>query len=241
MSTIWLIARREIAAYLKSMTGYVIAAAVLVVDGLLFNALALGGGDKLSAEVLSFFFYLSSGTTMIASVFLSMRLIAEERQSGTILLLTSSPVRDREIVVGKWISGFVFLALLTLVTIYMPLLILVHGKVSLGHLCAGYLGLLLLGGAALAIGTLGSALARTQVLAAIFSGCMVVALLVCWFLARVSERPLADVFTAMALHGRHFQAFQDGVVHLRDVVYYVTVIYLALMGATRVLEARRWR
>ena len=72
-----LIMRRELAAYLRSMTGYLIAAAVLIVDGLLFNAFALGGGEKLSSEVLSLFFYFSSGTTIIASVFISMRLFAE--------------------------------------------------------------------------------------------------------------------------------------------------------------------
>src|SRR3954470_24597108 len=139
-----LIARRELSAYLRSMTGYIIAAAVLIVDGLLFNAFALGGPDKLSAEVLSLFFYFSSGTTMIASIFISMRLLAEERQTGTLVLLTSSPVQDWEIVFGKFLSAFIFMALITLATIYMPLMVMVNGKISFGHLAAGYLGLLLL-------------------------------------------------------------------------------------------------
>jgi ABC-2 type transport system permease protein len=236
-----LIARRELASYFRSMAGFVIIAAVLAVDGLLFNAYALGAGSKPSSEVLSVFFYFSSGTTMIASVFISMRLLAEERQTGTLALLYSSPVRDGEIVVGKYLSGLAFLAVMTLVTVYMPALILVHGKVSLGHIAGGYFGLLLLGSAALAIGTLGSALARNQVLAAIISGCMVVSLLVCWLLGRVTERPLAQIFESMALHGKHFQPFQSGIVELRDVVYYVAVAYVFLFAATRVLEARRWR
>jgi ABC-2 type transport system permease protein len=241
MSTTWLITRRELSAYLRSMTGYIIAAAVLLVDGLLFNAFAMGGPDKLSAEVLSLFFYFSSGTTIIASVFISMRLLAEERQTGTLVLLTSSPVHDWEIVLGKFLSAFIFLGLITLVTVYMPALIFVNGKISAGHMVAGYLGLLLLGGATIAIGTFGSALARTQVLAAIFTGCMVVALIVCWLLARVTERPFTDVFVALALHGRHFPPFQAGAVHIRDVGYYLMVIYVALFSATRVMEARRWR
>ncbi len=100
-----------------------------------------------------------------------MRLLAEERQTGTLVLLTSSPIQDWEIVLGKFLSAFIFLALITLAcTVYMPLLIFVNGKISVGHLAAGYLGLLLLGSATLAIGTFGSAIARTQVLAAIFSG-----------------------------------------------------------------------
>jgi ABC-2 type transport system permease protein len=241
MNATLLIARRELGSYLRSMTGYVIAALVMVVDGLLFQAFVMGGPDKLSAEVLSNFFYISSGTTMIASVFISMRLLAEERQTGTIVVLTSSPVQDWEIVLGKFLSAFVFLSVITLATVYIPALIFVNGKVSLGHMAAGYLGLVLLGAAALAIGTFGSALARTQVLAAIFSGVIIVALIVCWLLAKVTERPFTDIFTSLALWQRHFPPFQVGQVHLRDVVYYLAVTYLALFASTRVMEARRWR
>lgn len=236
-----LIARRELAAYLRSWTGYVIIAAVLAVDGLLFNAYALGGADKRSSEVLSLFLYFSSGTTMIASVFISMRLLAEERQTGTLALLYSSPVRDGEIILGKFLSALAFLGILTLATIYMPALIFVHGKISWGHIFGGYLGLMLLGSSALAIGTFGSALSRTQVLAAITSGCLIVAMLVSWLLGRVTERPLSEIFSAMAMHGMHFQPFQSGMIHLRDVVYYLVVTYVFLFAATRVLEARRWR
>ncbi|HSZ83503.1 MAG TPA: ABC transporter permease [Polyangia bacterium] len=241
MNAILLIARRELGSYLRSMTGYIIAALVLVIDGLLFQAFVLGGPERLSAEVLSNFFFISSGITMIASVFISMRLFAEERQTGTLVLLTSSPVHDWEIVLGKFLSAFVFLSGITLATVYIPALIFVNGKVSVGHMAAGYLGLVLLGGAAIAIGTFGSALARTQVLAAIFSGVIVTALVICWLLAKVTERPFADIFTSLALWQRHFPPFQAGQVHLRDVFYYLAVIYLALFASTRVLEARRWR
>jgi ABC-2 type transport system permease protein len=241
VNVVWLIVRRELGAYLRSMTGYIIVAAVLVIDGILFNAFALGGPDKRSADALRLFFYFSSGTTMIASVFISMRLLAEERQTGTLVLLASSPVRDREIVLGKFLSALIFLALLTLATVFMPMLLMVNGKVSLGHLAAGYLGLLLLGSATLAIGTFGSALARTQVLAAILTGCLVVAMLVLWMLAAITDRPLNEVFHALALYQRHQPPFQAGVIHLRGVVYYVAVTYFALFAATRVLEARRWR
>ena len=86
MNITWLIARRELAAYLRTWTGYIIVAGILLVDGVLFNAMAMSG-DKRSAEVLREFFFLTSGLTMVASVFLSMRLIAEERQTGTLVLL----------------------------------------------------------------------------------------------------------------------------------------------------------
>src|SRR5260370_116781 len=145
---------------------------------------------------------------MIAAVFISMRLLAEERQTGTISLLYSSPVRDGEIVLGKFLSSLAFLAIMTLASVFMPALILVNGKISLGHIVAGYLGLLLLGGASLAIGIFGSALAKSQIIAAIVSGCLLTFLVACWLLARVTERPLSGIFTAMALHNQHFQPFQ---------------------------------
>jgi ABC-2 type transport system permease protein len=242
MTATWLIARRELSAYLRTMSGYVIAAVVLFVDGILFNVRAMGTQqDRLSTEVLSEFFFNSSGLTMAAAVFLSMRLLAEERQNGSMVLLASSPVREREIVLGKFLSAFIFLTLMTLAGVFMPMLILVNGKLSLGHVAVGYLGLLLLGSAALAIGTLGSTLARSQLLAAIISGSMVVCLIVVWMVGTVTERPLNDVFFALALWGRHFPPFQAGIINLRDVVYYLAVTYFALFVSVRVLEARRWR
>lgn len=241
MSAVLLIARRELGGYFRSMTGYVIAGLVLLIDGLLFNAFVLSGGEMYSADVLSNFFYISFGTTVIASVFISMRLIAEERQTGTLVLMTSSPVHDWEIIVGKYLSALAFLSIITIATIYIPALILVNGKVSVGHMAAGYLGLLLVGSATLAIGVFGSALARTQVLAAIFSGVIVVSILIAHLVARVTDRPLKDMFMAVALYARHFPPFQSGAIHLRDVVYYVVVSYVALFAAVRVMEARRWK
>ncbi|MFY2556745.1 ABC transporter permease [Corallococcus terminator] len=236
-----LIARRELSSYLRTLSGYVVIAVILALNGLFFNAYALGGASKRSAEVLSQFFYYSSGFTIVASVFISMRLLAEERQTGTLPLLYSSPLRDRDIVLGKFLAGLAFLSLYVLCTLYMPVLVLVNGKVSFGHVAAGYLGLLLLGSASLAVGTFGSALARNQLLAAITSAVMLVALILCWLLARITEQPLADVFSAMSLWNQHFPPFQSGLIHVRDVVYYLVVTYVALFAATRVLEARRWR
>jgi ABC-2 type transport system permease protein len=242
MTATWLIARRELGAYLRTMSGYVIAAVVLFVDGILFNVRALGSQqDRLSTEVLSQFFENSSGLVMAAAVFLSMRLLAEERQNGSMVLLASSPVRERDIILGKFLSAFIFLSLITLAGLFMPMLIMVNGKLSVGHVAAGYLGLLLLGSAALAIGTLGSTLARSQLLAAIISGSLLVCLIVVWMVGTVTERPLNDVFFALALWGRHFPPFQAGIIHVRDVVYYLAVTYFFLFVSIRVLEARRWR
>jgi ABC-2 type transport system permease protein len=130
---------------------------------------------------------------------------------------------------------------MTLLTAFMPAMIMVNGKLSFGQIVAGYLGLLLLGSATMAIGTLGSTLARSQLVALIISAGMLLFMLMLWMLAAITDRPLNEVFLALALYQRHFVPFQSGVVHARDVIYYVAVSYFALFTATRVLEARRWR
>ena len=241
MNAVLLIVKRELASFFRSYMGYVIIAAVLLIDGLLFNAFALGSGQKKSSEVLHDFFYFSSGTTMVASIFISMRLLAEERQTGTLPLLMSAPVTDAQIVLGKFFSAFLFLAVMTLLTVYMPLLIFVNGSVTKGAIVAGYIGLLLLGGASISMGVFGSAIAPNQVLAAIIAAAILVAMLVMWLLGFVTERPLNDVFSYMALWHKHFQPFQDGQVNVRDLIYYVTLCYVFLHLSTRVLQARRWR
>ena len=240
MSAVLLIARRELAGYLRTLSGYVIIAVIVGIVGLLFNAEAVNR-IQLSSQLLERFFWLTSGFVMVAAVLISMRLLAEERQAGTLQLLYSSPITDAEIVLGKYLSGLAFLALLLACTAFMPALIFINGKVSFGHIFTGYLGLLLLGSASIAIGTLGSALSRNQVLAAVVGGCLLVAMLISWWLAGVTESPLNQIFSALALWGQHFPPFMRGLVHLRDVVYYLAVTYAALFAATRVLEARRWR
>jgi ABC-2 type transport system permease protein len=211
-------------------------------QGILWNAIAMGTDhSRFSSEVLSQFFWVGSGVIMTAAVFLSMRLIAEERLTGTIVLLASSPVRERDIVLGKFASALVFLVLMTLPSIFMPLLILVNGKLSYGHVAAGYLGLFLLGGASLAIGILASSLTRSQLIAAIVSGGMLVGMILLFPLAGLVERPLDDVLRALGIWHRHFPPFQTGMIHARDVIYYLAVMYFALFLSIRALEARRWR
>lgn len=242
MRAIAIILRRELAAYLASPLGTIVAAITLLIDGLLFYAQALGpaAGERLSAEVLARFFYNTSGLVAIAAVALSIRLLSEERQAGTMVLLATSPVRDREIVLGKFLSAFAFLAGITLLTFYMPLLILVNGKISWGQVWVGYLGLLLLGAAVLAIGLFASSLTRHQLVAAAVGSALTGAMFLFWPLSFVLDAPLSRVFAALALHGRHFSGFQIGVLHLRDVVYYLAVTYFFLLLTTKTLEARRW-
>jgi ABC-2 type transport system permease protein len=236
-----LIVRRELGSYLRTPSGYLIAAAVLLLDGLLFNALAVGDEPRLSSEVLRLFFYFAGVVTMIGGVLFSMRLLAEERWTGTDVLLFTSPIREGEIVLGKYLSALVFLTLLTLLSLYLPALIFVHGKVSFGHIAAGYLGMILLGATTLALGTFASSLTKNPFFAVILSGALVVVLELSWPVGQIADPPLTEVLSHLALHTKHFSPFQRGLLQLSDVVFYASVIYLSLLGATKVLESRRWR
>jgi ABC-2 type transport system permease protein len=240
VNAVLLVARRELYAYLRSPLGFSIVAASLLIEGLWFHLNGLSR-PLLSAEVLQEFFNGASGTTMVAAIVLSMRLLAEERQTGTITLLNTAPVRDVEIVLGKFLSAFLVIVLMTLLTLYMPLLILVNGKVSWGHVAVGYLGVLLLGAAVTAIGLFASALARSQVIAAIVGAAVLVVLLLQWLVARAVEPPLNTFLARLALHHENFRPFMQGVLELRGVVFYLAVTYFFLLAATKTLEARRWR
>lgn len=236
-----LVARRDLAGYLNSLWGYAVIAAVLVVDGLLFNAFALGSQPKLSSKVVEEFFYFSFGTTVVASILLTMRSVAEERQTGTIVLLDSSPLSDWQLIGGKYLSALLMIAAMVLCTMYMPALVFVNGKVSYGHIAAGYLGLLLVGSSVAAIGTFASAVSRSQLVAGFASVVITVALLVMWLLAKVAEPPLVDVFSYLSLFDRHYRSFMRGQINTEDVAFYLSISFVFLLLASRFMAARRWR
>src|SRR3954469_11682022 len=159
MRAISIIYRRELGTYLRSPFGWVIAAILLLMDGLLFQGYALKG-ELLSAQVLERYFYFASLMPLFGGVLLSFRLLSEERQNNSMVLLNTSPVRDSDIVLGKFFAALTFLAILLLLSVYMPILIKVNGKITGAQVLVGYLGLLLIGAATLAIGLFASALTR---------------------------------------------------------------------------------
>jgi ABC-2 type transport system permease protein len=241
MRGILLVARRDLGAYFNSYWGFAVIAAVLLVDGLLFNAFALGDEAKYSSKVIEDFFYGTFGLTIIASTLLSMRLIAEERQTGTIMLVDSSPLPSWQFVGGKYVSAMVVMSALVVSTLYMPALVFVNGKVSYGHLTAGYIGLLLVAGACCAIGAFASALSRSQLVAGFLSTVITVFLVMSWMVAKVTDPPLKDLFSYLSFFDRHFRGFMRGQINTEDVVYYLSVAFVALMLASRFMAARRWR
>lgn len=242
MRAISIIFRRELAAYLRSPVGWVIAALLLLVCGILFQAQALGTGKRLSADVLRKFFEFSSGTTVVMAIALSIRLIAEERQTHTMILLNTSPVRDAEIIIGKFLAAFVFLCGMVVLSLYMPLLIQVNGKITTSQVAVGYIGLFLIGSASLAIGIFANSLVRHQLVAAVLGGALVGIVHLLFELAKILPAPLSTVVQDLGLWNAHFQtSFMQGVFSLKDVVYYLAMTYFFLLLSIKTMEAKRWQ
>ena len=241
MRPLSLIVGRELNAYLRSISGYVTAALLLLATGLMFYAQGLGGGPKLSTEVLQAFIKIASGTTMIAGVLLSVRTLAEERRDETLVLLYTAPISDWHIVVGKWLSSFLFLCVVLLLSLYIPALVVVNGDLGAGHLVAGYVGLLLLGAASTALGTLASSLTRSQVVAGVLGGTLLMVLVIAWMLAPVLDPPFDTLFSYVAFHNKHFVPFMRGSIHTQAVVYYLSTTFFFLLIARHVIGARRWK
>ncbi len=233
------LARRELHAYFVSWIGWGVAA-LLVIPLTVFGYLGpvILNQTATMAQVFSTLPVL----LIFAMPLYTMRLIAEERRTGTLEITLTAPVRDWELVVGKWL-GVVLYYLATLVPTLAYLLLLVHdsgGGLDYGSIAAGYVGLALVGMAFAGIGVLASSLTRNQIVAAALAWA---ALLVIWalgVLGLVLQPPVGDVFTYAGGSNR-FAAFQQGAIQLRDVVYFLSLAAGALYLAARALDSRRWR
>lgn len=236
-----LVARRDLAAYLSGMYGYVIIAALVFLSGAAYNAFALGTGARYSADVLKDFLFIAGIATGFAAWLLSMRALAEEKQTRTELVLQTSPIAPWEIVVGKWLAVMGMVGVFVLLTLHMPAMIFIHGKVSVAQIGVGYLGLLLYGGAIAAIGVFTSSLVRSQVLAAVLSGGLVLFMVLLWLVSQISDGGFAEIAGYAAIWDKHFQPFQKGLLGFKHVFYYLSLIGLFLLLATRSVERRSWQ
>ena len=239
MRNIIAIARRELNAYFTSPIAYVAIAVYLVAMGIIFSLIL-----HYSREA-TMRYTLSNGFTIffliVATVAFTMRLLAEEQRSGTIELLLTSPVRDWEVVVGKFLACVLLICVMLALTLYYPFLLFIfQGNPDIGPIISGYLGLFLLGASAASIGVFSSSLTKNQVVALIVG---VVICLVLWFtqyLADVTSPPMQDFFAYLSIL-QHYPDFSRGIIDTKDVVYYLSLILASLFLATRSLETRRWR
>ena len=240
MKTILLVARRELQAYLHSSMGYIVMGALLLLCGLAFNAFAMSS-EKPSFDVLRDFFYWASGFSALGGILFSMRLFAEEKQTGTLILLETSPASELELVLGKFLGGYGFLLLFLALTAYMPMLVVVNGTVTWGHLWAGYFGLALLGAAVMAMGTLSSLLAPNQLVSAVYASALTAAFFIAWLVAKKIEGPLGDAVGYLDLFDQHYRSLSRGVVRLKTVIYFLSLTYTFLLLSVAALAAKRWR
>src|SRR6204780_1042352 len=171
---------------------------------------------------------------------ITMRLFAEEKRSGTIELLVTSPIRDLEIILGKWLAAVMLYACLLLFTALNFGFLFKYGNPDWKPLLIGYLGLLLQAGALLAIGTFISTLTKNQIIAgaATFGVCLLL-----WVLEGVSGYETATWAQVLAYMSiiTHFESFAKGVLDSKDAIFYVTVIFLGLFFTARSMESLRWR
>ena len=237
MRNTFAIARRELNAYFGSPVAYVVTAAMLAIFGYFFYLMLYFTRE---ASLRPLF----GGNILVVLIFvaplLTMRLLAEEQRSGTLEILLTSPVQDWEVILGKYLAGLSVYILMLAPTIYYPIVLEIFGTPDWGPILSNYLGLILLGGALVSLGTFTSTLSSNQIVAAVVGVVLILAL---WLIPAAGDlvgQPLRGMLQYLGL-STHFDDFAKGVIDTKDLVYYLSVTAGGLFLATRMLETRRWR
>ncbi len=247
MVNIWTIAKREYSQYFSSPVAYAVAFFILLVVGAIFYffGLVASANQQGSAPGVDIVTYPLATLLVLASPAITTRLLAEERRLGTIELLLTAPVRDWELIVGKWLGGLMLMLTILAVTIVYPIILnqMVKPGIDQGPLVTGYLGLILICAAAVAIGVFISSLFSNQIAA--FAVTLGVTIFIWWILGPVvsaagSVGPSADLVRYLDFNGHFTDNLVRGVIDLKDVVYYLSVTSVALLLGTVTVEARRW-
>jgi ABC-2 type transport system permease protein len=238
MKNIGTIYWKEFKSYFSSPIAYIFIISFLVVTSWLFFRTFF----LMNQSSMRSFFELLPWVFMFLAPAITMRSWAEEKKLGTLEILMTLPVREWEIVLGKFLAGFAFLVVTMALTFPLPLTVMLLGNPDMGPIWGGYLGAFLLGGAYLAIGLFASSLTENQIVA------FIVAIMVCFFLLIAGENfvlfnvpaGLVPVLSYLGL-GSHFQSIGRGVIDSRDVVYYASVIGFFLFLNQLSLESRKWK
>jgi len=234
------IARRDLTALFVSPVGWVVAGIfTFLVSSFGFYFTVIAGQQ---ASMDGVFGVITTFLVPVLIPLITMRLLAEERAQGTLELLLTSPVRDWELTIGKWLGGFAFYLMLLAVTlVYVAILLVYKSGLDLGLIAATYVGLVLVGGAAVAIGLLMSSLTRNQIIA--FFLAMIV-LLVVWYAGYIIGyfvAPPANLFFSYVGGFNRYQSFTLGQAAVRDILYWASLAVFSLFVTERVLSSRRWR
>ena len=248
------IARKELNSYFRSPIAYGVMAFFALIAGYFFYVAVVYFvrrgiessmmGQSFPMDVNEFVIRPVFSNISVIGLFLipmiTMRLFAEEKRTGTIELLLTSPVRDWEIILGKWIGGMVLYSAMLGLSALSLLVLFAYGQPDWRPIVIGYLGLLLMGGALLAIGTFISKCTKNQIVAGVagFAICLLLWVLdwVSSFGTSVTERVLSYLSVL-----QHFDSFSKGVLDTKDIVYYLSVIFVGLFLTARSMESLRWR
>lgn len=230
------IMRRELGAYFNSPIAYIVVTVFLLVTGYLFFSQVFLVGEA----TLRDFFGIAPLIFIFFTPAISMRLLAEEKRTGTLEMLITMPVRDWEVVTGKFMASLALLGTAVAITLAYPLTLSRLGDMDWGTVVGGYLGLFLLGGAYLAIGLMTSSWTRNQVVAFIISFAICFALYLFGKLLPLMPPSLAPLIDYISLDS-HFANISRGVIDTRDLIYYLSLIGGCLFLATQSLDSRRWK
>lgn len=236
MRNIIAIASRELRAYFGAPSFYVIIAIYLFVTGYGF------GWNSATLEQTTIQGFLGWGSFFLLFLgpALTMRLLAEEEKLGTLELLLTSPVRDIEVVLGKYFAALMMFVIMTAITFYYPLLLACFGHPDWGPILSGYLGLFLVGAVFLAVGLFASSLTSNQIVAYALGS---VFILIFWFISYatgVAGEASDKVFRYIAI-STYYSAFGRGIIDTNAVIYYMSIVLVFLFLTVRSLETRKWR
>lgn len=249
------IARRELGAYFSTAVGWLSLLSFLVLTGFFFASMVSfyslqsteAAFNPMMAEPLDLDQYLVAPFYANMAVILlfvcpglTMRLFAEDQRQGSLDLLLTSPVPSWQVVVGKYLGAFGFVVVMLLSTAHYPLILMWLGTPDLGVLACSVLGVLLLAGAFLAVGLLASSLTENQVVALLLSFGMLLLLWVVAWADPAASSGWQKVLAYLSIMN-HLEQLTRGLLHTKDVVYYLSFIGFFLFATTQRLEVMKWR
>jgi ABC-2 type transport system permease protein len=244
MSTTLTIAKREFRSSFDSPLAYIVICIGLVMLGVFFFFVQdFWQLDR--ATLVSLFDLAPRGLSLVIVPVVTMRLLAEEKRSGTLEMLITLPVRDHEVILGKFLGAWSLVLILIGTTALYPIFMFRFpwhlGALDTGPVWSGYLGLLLYSAAAVSVGLLISALTESQIIAFIVTWALLAVLSILgWGATKVFPAGAArDVLTFISFDAR-LAPFSRGQIITRDIVYFVSIAVGCLMAAFRALERRKW-
>lgn len=237
MRTAHAVAWKEVQVYFSSPTAYIVGTMFLAITGFFFTRHL---NDAFPEATLTSFFDGATIVLILLAPVLTMRLMAEEQKLGTVELLLTAPVRDWEVVLGKYMASLTFLLATLAMTLYYTILLFVYANPDPGPIYSGYLGLVLYGGAALSVGMFCSTLTSNQIVAAVLA----MGILLLLFFANLASDNIgggiSTIIGELSIRS-HFDDFSRGVIDTKHIVYYLSVTTFFLFMTIRALESRRWR